>query len=122
MRTSLLALSGLGALAVGVGLWLRHATADPSRGLRRDDGVVDHTVDCDPCGTMGWSGTWFFPRGGPYKVGLEVVGGAGTLEIDGRPVASVPGPRPLERIIYPAGAHAVRVRHEGAGALRLFWL
>lgn len=54
-------------------------------------------------------GSWWFPRGGPYILGVS---GDGELEIDGEPLALVPrepGAR-LVRRIYQAGAHRVRAR------------
>ncbi|HLU64922.1 MAG TPA: glycosyltransferase family 39 protein [Kofleriaceae bacterium] len=64
------------------------------------------------------TGSWHFPRGGPYVLGFESPGGEASLEIDGRPVARGAGLK-SGRVVYQPGAHAVRfVAPPGA---RLLW-
>ncbi|HJZ84844.1 MAG TPA: glycosyltransferase family 39 protein [Polyangia bacterium] len=112
----------LAAAAVG---WLRaRATRGDDQGLRRTGGAVDRTIDCDPCvGEIEWTGTWFLPRGGPYIFALESLGDStSTLELDGLPVLRAGAVLSKERRVLPAGAHAVRVRHQGSGPMRLYWL
>ncbi len=68
-------------------------------------------------GTLQYSGTWYFPRGGPYVLGFEAEREA-KLFIDDALVASARGQK-LERVVYQAGVHTVRV--ETDGAFRLLW-
>jgi 4-amino-4-deoxy-L-arabinose transferase-like glycosyltransferase len=89
--------------------------------------VLQREIDCERCGDVEWTGTWFFPRGGVYMLFLESKGrSAAALEIDGQPVVRTDTGGPKQRELgmgtYGAGAHAVRVRHQGDGALRLFWI
>jgi 4-amino-4-deoxy-L-arabinose transferase-like glycosyltransferase len=95
-------------------------------GLRRSDGTIQREVDCEDCGDVAWTGTWFFPRGGAYLLFVDAIGGRARLEVDGETVvrAESAGPpaRALASRVYGAGAHAVRVAHEGAGGVRLFWI
>jgi 4-amino-4-deoxy-L-arabinose transferase-like glycosyltransferase len=60
-------------------------------------------------------GSWWFPRGGPYILGYDAPGDA-ELVIDGQRVASGPR-RQTQRVVYAAGAHAVKYRGGG----RLLW-
>ncbi|MCG8424955.1 MAG: glycosyltransferase family 39 protein [Proteobacteria bacterium] len=82
-----------------------------------------------------FTGSWYFPRGGPYILGFESASPARLL-IDGRQVASGPG-RVLARVVFPAGIKAVRLEqtvarqnrknsdrsagHPAAPAIRLLW-
>jgi 4-amino-4-deoxy-L-arabinose transferase-like glycosyltransferase len=99
------------------------AAARDGRGLRARGGQIARGLDCDPCAGNEWTGTWFLPRGGPYIFGLESLGSSSAeLELDGVVIVRASAGVRKERRIYAAGAHAVRVRHDGLGALRLYWL
>ncbi|MBI4509204.1 MAG: glycosyltransferase family 39 protein [Deltaproteobacteria bacterium] len=63
------------------------------------------------------TGSWYFPRGGPYILGFEADGPAELL-IDGREVAAGSG-EVKARVIFPPGPHAVVFR--GPAASRLLW-
>lgn len=95
------------ALALIAGLFgLRQALAeDPLARLR--------------AGVEGRSGSWWFPRGGPYRIGFDSPDGIATLVIDGRVVREGRG-RAEEWRIYEAGVHAVTFR--GPRGARLLWL
>ena len=64
-----------------------------------------------------WSGTWHFPRGGPYMLGFHAPADA-ELSIDGATVARGRG-EVLERWIYEAGDYAFSFR--GPPGSRLLW-
>jgi 4-amino-4-deoxy-L-arabinose transferase-like glycosyltransferase len=79
----------------------------------------------DPRARLRWNGvqytgSWWFPRGGPYILGFDAPAGATELAIDGQPAVSGSG-RVSKRILYPAGAHAVRLSGPGAPGARLLW-
>ncbi len=65
----------------------------------------------------GSTGSWWFPRGGPYILGFDSPGPA-TLAIDGETVVSGQGLN-SRRVVYEAGVHSV-VFEAPAGA-RLLW-
>jgi len=116
-------------LIVMAGGWALRVAArrSDSHGLRRSDGRVERDIDCERCGDVAWTGTWFFPRGGAYLLFVDVMGRSrASLAIDGETVlraeASGPPARSLVSRVYRGGAHAVRVEHEGDGGLRLFWI
>jgi len=64
-----------------------------------------------------YTGSWFFPRGGPYVLGFEADGDAELL-IDGRLVARGRG-LVLERVVFPASVVAIELR--APPATRLLW-
>ncbi len=63
------------------------------------------------------TGSWHFPRGGPYVLGFESEEGA-TLFIDDALVVQGQGQQ-AKRVVYQAGSHQVRV--ETKGWYRLLW-
>ena len=116
-------------LIVMAGGWALRVAArrSDSHGLRRSDGKVQRDIDCERCGDVAWTGTWFFPRGGAYLLFVDVMGRSrASLAIDGETVlraeASGPPARSLVSRVYRGGAHAVRVEHQGDGGMRLFWI
>ena len=64
-----------------------------------------------------FSGSWWFPRGGPYILGFDSPGPA-SLEIDGETILSGAGEQQIRRI-YPPGVHAVTF--EAPEGARLLW-
>ena len=115
-------------LATAIAWIVRHERErTDGKGLLRSDGVVQREIDCDRCGDVEWTGTWFFPRGGVYMLFLESKSrSAAALEIDGQPVLHTDTGGPKDRVLevrtYAAGAHPVRIRHRGDGGLRLLWI
>jgi 4-amino-4-deoxy-L-arabinose transferase-like glycosyltransferase len=92
------------------------------RGLRRADGAIDRSIDCDPCKDQEWTGTWFLPRGGSYIFAIESLGASvGALDLDDQTILRGQGLVEEQRILA-AGPHLARVTHEGPGAMRLYWL
>jgi 4-amino-4-deoxy-L-arabinose transferase-like glycosyltransferase len=65
----------------------------------------------------GRSGSWWFPRGGPYILGFVSTGPA-ELVIDGKQIVVGTG-QVTQRVIYAAGAHAVTFRAPRGS--RLIW-
>jgi 4-amino-4-deoxy-L-arabinose transferase-like glycosyltransferase len=64
-----------------------------------------------------YSGSWHFPRGGPYVLGFEAEGPA-RLFIDGKLAVQGQGQQ-AKRLVYQAGNYALRVETEGD--FRLLW-
>ncbi len=65
------------------------------------------------------SGSWWFPRGGPYILGFDSPSqGTARLEIDGKTVAEGTGQK-TERVIFQEGAHAFSL--SGPPGTRLLW-
>jgi 4-amino-4-deoxy-L-arabinose transferase-like glycosyltransferase len=65
----------------------------------------------------GTTGSWWFPRGGPYILGFSSPGPA-TLTIDDKVVASGAGTQ-SKRLVYEAGVHSVVF--EAPASARLLW-
>src|SRR6266545_650659 len=113
-------------LIVMAGGWALRVAArrSDSHGLRRSDGRVERDIDCERCGDVAWTGTWFFPRGGAYLLFVDVMGRSrASLAIDGETVlraeASGPPARSLVSRVYRGGAHAVCVLSLGLWGGRL---
>ena len=64
------------------------------------------------------SGSWWFPRGGPFVLGFESPGGEAALAIDGRTVARGAGLQ-SQRVVFDAGAR--EVRFTAPPGARLLW-
>lgn len=83
------------------------------RNLGSDERLEQRTVGAD----KHYTGSWYFPRGGPYVLGFESTAPA-RLFVDEKLVASGQG-QTLERVVFQAGSYPVRV--ETAGDYRLLW-
>ena len=64
-----------------------------------------------------YTGSWHFPRGGPYVLGFESESDV-VLQIAGRTVANGSGEQ-KRRIVYQAGNYPLRI--EAQGPFRLLW-
>ena len=101
------------ALAIGAALALAAALL----GLRQ------LVVERDPldrlrAGPAAREGSWYFPRGGPYILGVESPAGEAVLSIDGREVVRGRGLK-TRRVVYQEGAHQVSLA--APPGARLLW-
>jgi 4-amino-4-deoxy-L-arabinose transferase-like glycosyltransferase len=65
-----------------------------------------------------FTGSWWFPRGGPYILGFDSPAGPARLEIDGQPLVEGAGERQVRRT-YSPGVHAVTF--DAPAGARLLW-
>lgn len=96
---------GLALVAIATLLLLRNLDNDVP--LRKT--LVDQSTQ--------YTGSWYFPRGGPYVLGFESELPA-KLFVGERLIASGQGEK-LQRVIYQPGSYPVRI--ETDGAFRLLW-
>lgn len=101
-----------GAIAIIAGLLVLRAalTDDPLERLSATPGRA--------AGTTVYEGSWYFPRGGPYVLGFQSPGGAASLDVDDRRLASGTG-LVRKRRVFDVGIVAVKFTAP-AGA-RLVW-
>lgn len=81
--------------------------------------AVGRRIQTDPRDNLAadGSGSWWFPRGGPYILGFDAPGRA-TLAIDGNVIVEGEGTQ-SKRLVYDQGVHSVKL--EGPPGTRLLW-
>ncbi len=65
-----------------------------------------------------FTGSWWFPRGGPYILGFDSPGGPAKLDIDGETIVQGTGEQKIRRV-YSPGVHAVTF--DAPAGARLLW-